>query len=299
MLRELAVYLEVLLPVALLTAVGAIGTWFWWQHHPHAMQPDSHWQETLADTPPAQTQETPTPPASAAQSTVGRHDNNSTPLEADGVGRTYTGYYPMRGRMLPLQPGSWTVLAENVSQRPEASLKIVLLGQIAAHELMGAVMFTDSQSSRPGWPSRYIGCTDRYNLASHLKESDPIRQACWTIRPLYASAWKRWRDHAAQMDPIFRAAAAEMDVRGVDIPQDLLEVAFHTADAHGALTAVYYFNPTDEGLTSNVVSTWLRSDWSVVNISRYPEKVAYEKRLEEWGRDWWEKINSAAALPRL
>ena len=156
MLRELTVYLEVLLPAVLLTAVGAIGTWFWWQHHPHAMQPDSHWQETLADT----------PPASAAQSTVGRHDNNSTPLEADGVGRTYTGYYPMRGRMLPLQPGSWTVLAENVSQRPEASL-------------------------------------------------------------------------------------------------------------------------------------WLRSDWSVVNISRYPEKVAYEKRLEEWGRDWWEKINSAAALPRL
>jgi hypothetical protein len=46
-------------------------------------------------------------------------------------------------------------------------------------------------------------------------------------------------------------------------------------------------------------SLWLRSDWSVVNISRYPEKVAYEKRLEEWGRDWWEKINSAAALPRL
>ena len=299
MLRELAAYLKVLLPVALLATAGAIGAWFWWQHHPHATQPDSHWQEKLVAAPPAQTPETPIPPANTAQSTTERHDNNSEPLEADGVGRSYTGYYPLHGRMLPLQPGSWTVLAEDVSRRPEANLKTVLLGQIVARELMGAVMFTDSQSLRPTWPSRYIGCTDRYNLASHLKDSDPTRQACWTIRPLYASAWKRWRDRAAQMNPIFRAAAAEMDIRGVDIPQDLLEVAFHTADMHGALNAVYYFNPTDDGLTSNTVSMWLRSDWSVVNITRYPEKVAYEKRLEAWGQEWWEKINTAAALPRL
>jgi hypothetical protein len=225
-----------------------------------------------------------------------KHNDNGVPFVPDGVGRTYTGYYPMRGRMLPLQPGSWTVLAEDAARRSQRSVKTVLLGQIDAHELKGAVIFTDSQSLRPG-SSQYVGCKDRYNLASHLERGNRIRQACWTIRPLYASGWKRWRDRAAQMDPIFRAAAAEMDVRGVEVPQDLLEVAFHTANAHGALNAVYLFNPADDGLTSNAVSTWLRSDWSVVNISRYPEKVAYEKGLEAWGRDWWEKINSVAALP--
>jgi hypothetical protein len=234
----------------------------------------------------------------APSNSVATDTTGSAPPVSGEVGKVYSGFYPIHGRRLPLRPGSWTVLAEIASQRPDSDLHSVLLGQIEGHRLKGAVLFTDFQSLRGGWTSRFAGCTDRYNLDSHVDDGSPARQACWTVRNVFSTAWKQWRDRNMKMDPIFRAAAGELEIKGVQYPQDLLQVFFHTADDGGALNAVYYFNPTDEGLTATPVSMWLRSDWSADNIGRYPDKVAYEKRLNSWGSQWWPRIISVAALPR-
>jgi hypothetical protein len=235
----------------------------------------------------------------APSRSLSANTNDGAPPVSGEVGKVYSRFYPLRGRNLPLRPGSWTVLAAIASKRPDADLENVLLGQIEGHQLKAAVLFLDFESFRGGWTSRFPGCTDRYNLASHVEDNgSQNRQACWFVRDVFAKAWKQWRDRDVKMDPIFRAAAGELEIKGVDYPQDLLEVFFHTADDRGALNAVYYFNPTDEGLESAPAATWVRSDWSADNISRFPQRLAYEKRLEASGSEWLPKIISVTALPR-
>ncbi len=234
-------------------------------------------------------------PGAAATQAAG-----SLPPLSGEVGKVYTGFYPIHGRHVPLGAGPWTVLAQTSTKRPDSDLEVVFLGEIRGEQLISGAMLLDFQNFRAGWRSRYNACTDSYNLAATVDTfGSDGRQACWFVRNLFAKAWTRWRDRNVKMDPIERAAAGQLEVKGIRYPQDLLEVVFHTADARGALNAVYLFDPqAAAGLSSTPVTMWQHSDWFVDNISRYPDKERYEKQLEVWGRDRWREIKAVAAQPR-
>jgi hypothetical protein len=225
-------------------------------------------------------------------------DPNAPPISTD-VGKVYTGTYVVHGRGLPLLPGEWTVLAKMDTKRTDGDLDVVFLGQISGKRLNGAALLLDYANFRSGWSPHFSRCSDPSNLDSTVEEFDSRgRQACWMIHSIFSKAWSQWRDRNTKLDPIIRAAAGQLDVKGIDYPQSLLQVFFHLADGSGAMDVAYFFNPDTAGLSSGTAVDWQSSDWAARNIGKFPDKVAYEKGKETWVRGWWPKIKKVFALPR-
>lgn len=53
------------------------------------------------------------------------------------------------------------------------------------------------------------------------------------------------------------------------------------------------FNPEKDGISSNVVTESRDSDWYKSNLQRYPEKVAYVSKLQQWAADFQPKFLAA------
>jgi hypothetical protein len=85
-------------------------------------------------------------------------------------------------------------------------------------------------------------------------------------------------------------AAGDLAAKGVDYPQDLVDVRFTRAESWGFLEVSYLFDPELDGITSNIALSARESDWHAPNASRFPDKVAYLSKMRDWGEGFWPKF---------
>jgi len=209
------------------------------------------------------------------------------------MGKVFAGFFPAAGRKLPLPPGSWTVLAD-LRTGPESSA--YFLGTIENKRLVGAVTFI-LESFREGVQYKAATqCADPHNLYAITESNQDARdggsQAFWFIHNIFATVWGQWADKKISMDPLFKAAVGEMEIRQITFPQDLIQVNFWRLEKWGRVVGSYFFSPEAEHITSKTVSNWKESDWSYLNYAKYPEKVAYINKLKEWGQAWWPRFKN-------
>ena len=156
------------------------------------------------------------------------------------MGKVYVGFFPAAGRKLPLPPGSWTVLAD-LRTGPESSA--YFLARIENKRLVGAVMFYLDNFREGVQYKSATECTDPANLYAITESNQDARdggsQAFWTIRNIFATVWGQWANKEVRMDPIIRAAAGEMQIQQIILPQDLVQVKFlRVRDADGSRVAI-------------------------------------------------------------
>jgi hypothetical protein len=115
------------------------------------------------------------------------------------------------------------------------------------------------------------------------------------IRAYFSADMQQWADKSAHIDQLARAAGGDLAAKGVSYPQELITVGFDQAERWGELSAGFMFSPEKDGISSNVVPTLRDSDWYKSNLQRYPEKVAYVNKLQQWATSFSPKFQAAFA----
>ncbi|MGC1550069.1 MAG: hypothetical protein WA777_16220 [Rhodanobacter sp.] len=192
------------------------------------------------------------------------------------------------------------MLANTSFKLPTATGEMLYLGQVKKQRLIGAVRITAARSvDQPGagFP-KPPGCID-HQADNHYVMSEEVipngHVACWIIGGVYMTPLQQWADRATKMPGLERAAGGDMAAKGVSYPQDMVSVRFTRAETWGVLEVKYLFSPEADGIKSNEVPSFTDSDWSVGNITRFPEKMAYVDKLKNWGAEFWPRFKTAFA----
>jgi hypothetical protein len=238
---------------------------------------------TLAVGPTAATDNSPhsaAPGAAAIDQTSG--------LDRALLGRTFQSILLVNGFKVPLPPGEWAMLANGTvtgSAHPENKGMIYFLGQIVKKRLVGAVWVQAMRSPGLGFIQNE-NCTNPANVYALDQPEGTDHQGCTWIRSFFSADMQQWADKSAHIDQMARAAGGNLAAKGVSYPQELVMTGFEQAEKWGELSAGYMFSPEKDGISSNVVPTFRDSDWYKSNLQRYPEKVAYVDKLQQWAKSF-------------
>lgn len=214
------------------------------------------------------------------------------------LGRTYRQSIRVEGFDIPLPPGQWAVLANSSIHFNSTPGMAYFLGRIEQKRLVGAIrLFALRSTSLPGtgFPAAN-GCKAgnpnlNYLYAGSVTAFD--HQACWLINNYFTPPLQQWADRAVKIAGLDRAAAGDLTAKGVSYPQDLVDVRFTRAETWGLLEVSYLFNPETEGINSGTALSARESDWHAPNAPRFPEKMAYLAKMQEWGEGFWPKFQQA------
>jgi hypothetical protein len=232
---------------------------------------------------------------------AGNNAAAQTGLNPGLYGRTYSGSIQVNGFQLPLPAGNWVMLANQGINFPTASGTDYFFGRIKDKHLVGAILV---YTLRPKSPSdtvmsslvKMAGCNRADALyMSSTEMADGGFPSCWFTHGWFSSPMLTWADRASHLESVLRATGGDLAAKGVDYPQDFVAVQFVRNQTWGLLYAEYLFSPQAEGIQSNIVSTYLDSDWTHDHIGRFPEKVAYAEKIKAWGMTFWPKFESAFA----
>jgi hypothetical protein len=219
-------------------------------------------------------------------------------LNSAFVGRTYRQSIAVAGYEVPLPPGQWAMLANSTIRMHGATGIAYFLGRIEHRRLVGVVrvfaMHTDDQPGA-GFPAA-AGCTSGNHGVNYLALDSVTpfgHQACWLINNYFTPPWQQWADRAMKISALDRAAAGDLAAKGVDYPQDLVDVRFTRAETWGLLEVSYLFDPELDGIKSGTVLSVRDSEWHASNAERFPDKLAYIARMREWGEGFWPKFQAA------
>jgi hypothetical protein len=244
----------------------------------------------------------PAAPPIAQTATLGLARGTQTAVGSAGIdpallGPTYHGKILMNGFELPLPPGEWAMLASStahVIKHPDNAGMQYFLGRIERARLTGAIEVIALHSpDRSGFEVAGT-CNNQENIYTHKDEVTPFaHQACWTVHLVFTGGMQRWGDKAVKMSNIYRMAAGDLSAKGVAYPQEMIAVHFFRSEDWGLLEASYHFSPETEHIGSNTVPTLRDSDWFGANLQKYPDKVAYTEKLEQWGETRYPSFESA------
>jgi len=192
------------------------------------------------------------------------------------VNRLFEDEITVGGQPVPLPKGSWQVLA-SFSGAAGGPGDSVVLGKILYGRVKGIVAINGYAAAAPAGGSPPFAACDRtdYVFVSRKLNEGQGRQQCW------------WINHASQIDqqPLFRAANAVMAQKGAALPPLLINVGFRRANPNGFVTVFYYFNPEDDGISSQPVP-WNASEWHKDRIAADQRRVRYIDGLRIWGEEW-------------
>ena len=252
----------------------------------------------------------PAAPASAAEPRVAKvamvrgattDKSDATDVDPALLGQLYRDAVLVNGYRVPLPAGEWATLANSSIKQATASGAAHFLGRIQHRRLVGAVrIFAMRSLSLPGEGFNEVkSCTEVNPARLHVVIDDEMQpqghQSCWTVRNIYATPWGRWADKAVKISFIDRAAAGDMAAKGVSFPQDFVAVTFTRTETWGLLEVMYLFDPEEAGISSNTVLAVGDSDWGAERIGRYPEKVQYVAKMQDWGIGFWPRFKAAFA----
>jgi hypothetical protein len=177
---------------------------------------------------------------------------------------------------------------------PENKGTIYFLGQIVHKRVIAAMWVQGMRSPGVGFVKNQ-NCTNPANLHVSDESEGADHQDCTWIRSYFSADMQQWADKSAHIDPMARAAGRDLAAKGVGYPQELITAGFEQAEKWGELTAGYMFSPEKDGISSNVVPTFRDSDWNKSNLERYPEKVAYVNKLQQWATNFSPRFQAAFA----
>ena len=251
-------------------------------------------------------------PTGDSTAATGGSPRNSTPLSATpgkpaidpksgldraSLGRTFQGILPVNGYQVPLPPGEWALLANGSvtgNAHPENKGVLYFLGQIVHKRMVAAIWVQAMRSPGLGFANNQ-NCTNSANLYVLAQSEGTDHQGCTWIRGYFTANMQQWADKSAHIDQVVRAAGANLAAKGVGYPQDLVTAGFQQSEKWGELAAGYMFSPETDHISSSVVPTFRDSDWYKSNLQRYPEKVAYVNKLQQWANSFSPKFQAAFA----
>jgi hypothetical protein len=213
------------------------------------------------------------------------------------LGRTFQGTLLLNGYTVPLPPGEWAMLANGSvtgNAHPENKGVIYFLGQIVHKRLVAAFWVQGMRSPGLGFVNNQ-NCTNPANLYVLDQSEGTDHESCTWIRAYFTANMRQWADKSARIDQMTRATGANLAAKGVSYPQDLVTAGFQQSEKWGELTAGYMFSPETDGISSNAAPTFHDSDWYKSNLQRYPEKVAYVNKLQQWANSFSPKFQAAFA----
>lgn len=260
----------------------------------------------------ALTNPSPTPTAAGAPKTAslalavtgsGAAADNGTGLPEAITGKLYSGSIRAAGFDVPLPEGQWAILAKGaINSKEKATFVGVMyfLGQIKRHQLAAtATIYAVSDKTSHGITASdplkiEPGCkaTNRTYMFKPEQYDDSFPQ-CWELHTHFTADMRRWADRAVRMSNLERAAAGDLAGQGIDIPQEFITAAYILIQNSGLLYADYEFSPEFEGIKSTDAPSFADSDWYPSNLSRFPDKLAYQERIMRWGTAFWPKIQAA------
>ncbi|WP_027795548.1 hypothetical protein [Paraburkholderia acidipaludis] len=224
--------------------------------------------------------------------------SDASGLNSAFVGRTYRQSIAVAGYEVPLPPGQWAMLANSSIKARGGSGIAYFLGRIEHRRLVGAVrVFAVHSNDQPGtgFPAA-SGCVSGNHDVNYLSLDSVTpfgHQACWLINNYFTPPWQQWADRATRMSALDRAAAGDLAAKGVDYPQDLVDVRFTRAETWGLLEVSYLFDPELDGVTSGTALSVRDSEWHGPNADRFPDKLAYIAKMRDWGEGFWPKFQAA------
>ena len=202
------------------------------------------------------------------------------PAGATLMGTTLRGHVVVAGQSVPLPAGDWVALAFFRGGAGATKGDAAILGRLDGHRLSGMVAINAATfgarvtaSSQPPFAS--CERTD-YVARSRVVNEAGGDQRCWWIN--HATAI--WQEQGP-----FRAAYQELAQRQVTPSQVLLNVGFRRADRDGFVTALYYFDPAEQGIGSAPL-IWKASEWHKDRIQSDPARLRYVEDLRAWGESW-------------
>ena len=234
---------------------------------------------------------------STANNTENDAIKRETGLDAATLGRLFNGSVTVNGFKIPLTGDDWALLAAAKITSAKSSGVVYFLGTIVHKQLVKGLIIT-AVRTKPSVPDG----GEKLNWAkqSALFKSPECAsgegahvQSFWMIYDWFSSSWHKWADRSEKMNNIERAAAGNMDAKGILYPQDMVGVRFIRAEKWGLITAVYLFNPEVEKITSGTALSFVDSDWYVSNIHRHPDKLAYVERLKQWAASLWPQFKQS------
>jgi hypothetical protein len=200
----------------------------------------------------------------------------AAPEGASLMGKILRGHMSLGGATIPLPEGDWTALAffRGGSNGDGDS---AVLARIEGDRLRG-VIAGKALKIKDGTGFAAIPNCDRtdYVFRETQVNSGFGAQRCW------------WINHATgvwQQEPILRAAAAELERRGIRPPTVMLNVGFRRADADSFATTFYYFDPRENGISSQPL-LWQSSEWHKDRIQQDSQRVQYVEGLKQWAGSW-------------
>lgn len=240
-----------------------------------------------------------TTPKTAALSLAGPSSaQDSLGIDHALAGRLYSDFVAINGYKVPLPAGKWVQLANTSINIPSATGSGFFLGKIEHKRLVGAVsgmVLRSKDKPGAGYPE-VTGCarpdpTRNFALVEEVVAFD--NQSCWRIHSYYTPPLQKWADRSVNIGVLDRAAAGAMAAKGIDYPQDLVDVRMSRFTKGAGMEVHYMFNPEVEGISSSTVVSYTDMDWRANNIVRYPEKQAYVEKLKAWGAQFWPKFKAA------
>jgi hypothetical protein len=194
------------------------------------------------------------------------------------MGKQFKDVVVVRSQTVPLPTGTWTVLAHfRDPGRGTVRGDAVVLARLDGNRLLGAIAIHAHQLEPGARPTSFEACNRQDYVFRQVDTYDPQGdQRCW------------WINHAVTVwhgQSLFQAALLELNRRGVNPPQIMLNVAFRRANATGFATTFYYFDPTADGITSTPTS-WADSEWHRSRVDSDPARRDYARKLQRWGESW-------------
>lgn len=201
------------------------------------------------------------------------------------MGKSFVDTMPIGGLRVPLPEGTWTVVAFQRGGQKSAGSEVAVLADITSKKQLAGLMavhaFSDQNRAGSGFPPSSFCARSDY-VMHDVRANDTRRQECW------------WINHAAQnwhQSGEMQAARAELQMRGVAMPDTMMNVGFRLSDPNRFVTVLVYFDPRGDGIQSTP-SAWSESQWHRDRIGTFPEKLQYVRKLEGFGRSWIQIIRA-------
>ena len=204
-----------------------------------------------------------------------------------------SGTVSLAGFTVHLPPGEWELVTKAGAHSETSKGEFYVLAQMTDNHLNRAIILRAQKST--GSPGAgfdlYKICSEQYSNINYVNTSEGMKdhdhQACWMIYDLFSPEVikEAMVDYSQRSDISF--AFRDLISKNIQVFQDYMSVFYYRAEKWGELEAIYLNSPEAENISSSRASSQLESDWSSINIWKFPEKRVYVERLKDSaGKNW-------------
>ncbi len=202
------------------------------------------------------------------------------------VGSVYENSIKLGMKSIPLPEGTWTVIATDVVN----NFRIIGLLKEQKDNLFSCIWISVEspyKEAKYGYsPSKNL---DRKNMLYVVNNENRSGEAQdgWYINHIISSF------SPSEYYQVYRDASAYIKAKGYRISSNMVQVTHRLTgrfQKEKYLNVRYYYNPEAEGIPTASFDNWSTSDWHVMRIDQFPEKVAFVEALKKEHTALHEKI---------